>query len=225
MYKKRQNEHRTIYLKNVHEPNDVMIKSAKYNKKLGAASHIVTVKKWKSARMHTLTLEERKSCTPNCAVYDVCFGNNMPFAHRFDHTHPDFYSKLEKSIENVASNGKPIVIRTHVLGDFFDTKYVDFWQLILDQYPNINLFGYTHHPHDDNGIGTAIAKLNALFPERFAVRHSGDMNTGFRTRVINDGDPVLPGEVVCPEQTKKTASCTTCGICWSSPKPVVFIEH
>lgn len=225
MYKKRQHEHRTIFLKNVHEPADNMIKSAKYNKKLGKTYDKVQIKKWKGASMMALTLEERKSCTPNCAVYDVCFGNNMPFAKRYDHTHPDFLPSLRRSIHAVAGKGKPIVLRLHVLGDFFSRGYVDFWHEILDTYPNINAFGYTHHAHDDNDIGSSISKLNALFPERFAVRHSGDMNTKFRTRVIKDGESVLPGEIICPEELGKTTGCTTCGICWSSQKPVVFLEH
>ena len=34
--------------------------------------------------MFTLTLIERETCTNECEHYYDCFGNNMPFAHRFE---------------------------------------------------------------------------------------------------------------------------------------------
>jgi hypothetical protein len=33
------------------------------------------------------------------------------------------------------------------------------------------------------------------------------------------------GDILCPVQTGKTASCTTCALCWSTKKPIRFLLH
>jgi hypothetical protein len=214
-----------------------MLKSASYNKKLGDR---ITIKKWKHMPMYALTLEERKSCTPACSQYDICYGNNMPFAKRHDHTHPDFEDHLMQSIDNVASQRKckdGFVVRLHVLGDFFSQSYVNIWTLALNKYPGLHVFGYTHHRHD-SPIGSLVRQNNAAWPDRWQVRFSDDMDHQFRSRVISgeysrehrhfinfDAKEVLPNEVVCPEQLGKTTGCASCGYCWSSNKPVVFLAH
>jgi hypothetical protein len=30
---------------------------------------------------------------------------------------------------------------------------------------------------------------------------------------------------VCPEQTGRTESCSTCGLCWATKKRVAFLQH
>jgi len=112
-----------------------------------------------------------------------------------------------------------VVVRLHVLGDFFSDQYVEFWHIMLDLLPDLKVFGYTHHK-SGWGLGKYInASLNNSYPDRAAIRFSDDMDTPFRA-TVNTG-----GGIVCPEQTGATASCTTCGYCWSSSDPVVFLEH
>ena len=229
--------HRTRYLKSVKPPDDNMLKSASYNKKLGKQ---ISVTKWKDMPMYALTLEERNTCTPSCSQYDICYGNNMPFAKRHDHTHPEFEDYLMRSIDNVASQRKcqdGFVVRLHVLGDFYSLSYVNAWQLALNKYPGLHAFGYTHHRHD-SPIGKQLKRMNEAAPDRWQIRFSDDMDDQFRARVISgtydrslkhftdyDHTEVHNNELVCPEQLGKTLGCTTCGYCWSSQNPVVFLAH
>src|SRR3990167_9551526 len=39
---------------------------------------------FKGMPLYSLTLEERATCERSCNAWSVCYGNNMPFAHRFD---------------------------------------------------------------------------------------------------------------------------------------------
>jgi len=229
--------HRTRYLKSVKPPDTNMLKSASYNKKLGKT---VSIKKWKDMPMFALTLEERNTCTTACNQYKICYGNNMPFAKRHDHTDPDFLDNLDASINNVANqrgSKDGFVVRLHVLGDFYSKAYVNAWQSALNKYPGLHAFGYTHHRHD-SPIGKQLKRMNEVAPDRWQIRFSDDMDDQFRARVISgtydkslkhftdyDHTEVLPNELVCPEQLGKTMGCTSCGYCWSSQNPVVFLAH
>ena len=59
--------------------------------------------------------------------------------------------------------------------------------------------------------------INDADPERVWIRFS------------NAGGPMsanVEGEgIPCPEQIGKTASCMTCGLCWSTTHPISFKRH
>ena len=138
---------RTKYPKGVKPPSPNMLKPGTNNAKLGG---YVTAKKWQGMAMYSLTLEERKTCPSTCEQWNNCYGNNMPFAHRFDHTSPMFYSDLTDQLRKLSlkHKGEGFVVRLHVLGDFFDEQYVKYWELSLNQLPELHAFGYTHHDRD-----------------------------------------------------------------------------
>lgn len=232
----------TRYLKSIKPPSLNMLKRGKQNKKLGDK---VSVKKWKGMTMYSLTLEERSTCPHDCQQWDNCYGNNMPFAHRFDHTDADFKSLLGQQLEEL-NNKHPegFVVRLHVLGDFYDALYITQWQLWLYQFSNLRVFGYTHHEHTSK-LGRMLESINRIYPDRCAIRFSDDLNTYFSAHTVRQQDSskcsprhhLLPisgkhkeigqdvSALICPEQKGVTASCTTCGFCWSSKDPIVFIEH
>tara|TARA_R110000868_G_scaffold36278_17_gene128910 strand:- start:8784 stop:9461 length:678 start_codon:yes stop_codon:yes gene_type:complete len=215
---------KTRYKKSIKKPNNKMLKEGKANKKLGWK---ITRRMWKGMPIHSLTLEERETCTPNCLEYKNCYGNNMPFAHRFDHTAPDFYKKLLGQIKELANKYPAgFVLRLHVLGDFFSPAYVAFWHKALLRFPQLNIFGYTHHLHSTN-IGRKLNQLNGYYPTRMRIRYSGDPHVSFSARVVKkDEDPNLKnGETICPEQTGKLKHCAECAYCWTSKHGVVFLEH
>ncbi len=223
----------TRYLKGVKSPHSNMLKRGKQNKKLGDK---VTVKKWKGMTMYSLTLEERATCPTDCGQWENCYGNNMPFAHRFDHTDPSFKPMLELQLEELnRKHPEGYVVRLHVLGDFYDGLYITSWQLWLHKFENLHVFGYTHHDSESQ-LGSMIGNVNRLHPDRFRIRFSDDCKTDFSAHVTNkptpdNQHPIYTREsgadwrVVCPEQMGKTSSCATCGYCWSSDNPIVFIEH
>ena len=214
----------TRYLKGVKPSSLNMLKRGKQNAKLGDK---VTVRKWKGMTMYSLSLEERATCPSDCEQWNNCYGDNMPFAHRFDHTDPSFTPKLDMQLAELNDkhpNG--FVVRLHVLGDFYDGFYIARWQLWLHRFENLHVFGYTHHKADSQ-LGNMINNVNQIYSDRFRIRFSDDWDQEFSAHVSKTEDTVrlLGNGIVCPEQTGQTSSCTTCGYCWTSDHPVLFIEH
>lgn len=213
----------TRYRKGVKPASLNMLKRGKQNKKLGDK---ISVKMWKGMIMYSLSLEERATCPTDCEQWDNCYGDNMPFAHRFDHTDPNFTNYLEHQLSSLNDKHKEgFVVRLHVLGDFYNSKYVAQWQLWLTQFENLRVFGYTHHKTDSQ-LGSMITDTANLHSDRFRIRYSDDDSTSFNASVVQTITEALarPG-IVCPEQNKFTDSCATCGYCWSSSQPIIFIEH
>ena len=223
----------TRYLKSVKPPSTNMLKRGKLNKKLGDK---VAVRMWKGMTMYSLTLEERATCPEYCEQWQNCYGNNMPFGHRFDHTDPAFKPMLELQLEELnRQHPEGFVVRLHVLGDFYDALYITSWQIWLHKFPNLHVFGYTHH-ESESTLGDMINNVNRIYPDRFRFRFSDDRKVDFSARVISEPptrthsmqytrESGMDWRVVCPEQLNRTESCTTCGYCWSSDKPIIFIEH
>jgi len=214
----------TRYRKGVKPASPSMLKRGKQNKKLGDK---VSVKMWKGMTMYSLTLEERATCQSDCEQWDNCYGDNMPFAHRFDHTDPNFIRLLGEQLQELSSkHSEGFVVRLHVLGDFYNEAYLVRWQFWLHQFKNLHLFGYTHHAYTSQ-LGTMISNINNIYPDRFRIRFSDDEDVSFNATVIQakDKNNWTGQGVLCPEQAGKTASCTTCGYCWASNDPVIFIEH
>ena len=109
----------TVYPKSIKSVNDfAVLKPGSNNKKLGFK---ISSNKWKGKRLFSLTLVERETCPTSCHHWDDCYGNNMPFAHRFSTNRLE--EKLEAEIESLTKKYKEgIVIRLHVLGDFYSKE-------------------------------------------------------------------------------------------------------
>lgn len=203
-----------------------MLKSGKNNKKLGGR---ITKGSWKGMPLYSLTLEERNTCPDYCEQWDNCYGNNMPFAIRYDHTHPDFLPLLRKQLETLSMKHEAgFVVRLHVLGDFFDKEYIAWWRNMLQLIPNLHIYGYTHH-RCFTAMGYAIVNMNRKYKERCRVRFSDDTATLFSTSCV-EGRPdnwhFGRTKLACPEQTGHVPSCAACTICWESQdKSVVFFAH
>lgn len=213
---------RTRYLKSIKPPAIGMLKPGSNNKKLGWN---VTSKKWQGAKLYALTLEERASCPKSCEQWTNCYGNNMPFAYRYDHTHPDFLTQLEDNIAQLCEkHPEGVAIRLHVLGDFFSVAYVRFWARMLNEHQNLYLFGYTHHKHGTS-IGAWISLLTAMYIKRCVIRFSDDPTMDLSAQTIKTDSPKQRG-IICPEQLGMTNSCADCGLCWTAlNKPILFLEH
>ena len=107
----------TIYKNNIFELENYQFKILKpsTNKKLGKK---VLKGKYKDYKFVTLTLVERETCPKDCIHWDDCYGNNMPFAHRFS---AEDQNLLQKRIyeDLLNSSNQLLLIRLHILGDFF----------------------------------------------------------------------------------------------------------
>ena len=214
-------EGHAIYQKNVYDPADYPFDIIKRstNKKLGKK---VTKGRHAGLPIYTLTLEERKTCTKDCEHWDDCYGNNMPFAHRFMHGKA-LEDRIREDLDRLDSkHRRGYLLRLHILGDFYSPRYVAFWEEQLSARPGLNIYGYTR-THPGTPIGDAVAALVDKEMHRFSVRFSMLPDHPFSANGEDYADPET--SIICPVQTDKTDSCSTCGLCWTVNKPITFLTH
>jgi len=194
----------TIFPTRVVDPDHrPVLKPGWYNQKLGG---LVTKGRWNGLPIFSLTLEERYTCPQTCQHWHTCYGNNMNWAKRY-RAGPDLEAAIARDLDSLSKRFPAgFVVRLHILGDFYDLRYANLWAAWAAHYPTMKVFGYTAHT-PDSPIGRVMAEH---FPH---IRFSG-----VDTRTGTDG-------LVCPEQTGKTESCGTCGLCWSTSKVITFKEH
>jgi hypothetical protein len=180
--------------------------------------------KHRGYRIFTLSLEERKTCPWTCQHWTTCYGNAMPFAKRIDHTDPAFLPALMNEVDMLVKKHKGVLIRLHALGDFFDQRYVIFWQNLCVSHPTLAIFGYTAHL-PGSPIGDEIALGHELFGDQWMIRFSNGAMSKMSTASIKHADEKPGDAFLCPEQTGQTRCCATCGLCWSTEKNVAFQEH
>lgn len=212
----------TRFRKSIKSPKSGVrvLKPGSSNAKLGFR---ITSKVWRYKRLYSLTLVERDTCPRSCHHWDDCYGNNMPFAHRFDIE--GLMEQLAIEIpELIEKHPAGIVIRLHVLGDFFSTEYVAFWERMLTEYPTLSLFGYTAREIDSD-IGKAIYVMNLRYGERCIIRYSRNQSFDTVGQSYAAEESFTGESFTCPEQTGKLDSCADCGLCWTVAKTVRFLSH
>jgi len=212
-------DHRTVFPYRVKTVTEVkrVLQSVANNSKLGNGVPVVAKGKWRGMAAFTLTLEERKTCPTSCQMWADCYGNNLRFATRVSSDDMlALQAQIEQEIKNLLRTYGRVLIRLHVLGDFASERYATFWRRLVLEHRGLHIFGFTQWPRDSE-IGRAVQTINDADPERVWIRFS------------NAGGPMsanVEGEgIPCPEQTGKTDSCMTCGLCWSTTHPVSFKRH
>ena len=174
-------------------------------------------------------------CNKDCFHWETCYGDNMPFAHRFKTNNTIIFTNILTDEINFLrkkhKNG--IVIRLHVLGDFIDKYYARYWAGVLACYENVSIYGYTAH-NEKSDIGKILLEITKKFGfDRFAVRWSNNVNSKLNTANSTDFKPRIIGaknvklnSITCLEQVNKVKNCASCGLCWNSKiKEINFITH
>ncbi len=188
--------------------------------------------------IYSLSLEERATCPRSCAHWQDCYGNNMPFAKRVDHTDPNFLPALEREVARLVEKHRRngVLIRLHALGDFYSASYVEFWLRMLREHRTLAIYGYTARKPERGytavgfgsmviGVGDLIHEMNRRYPGRCMIRFSDARLETMATVTIMDEADRPDNAFVCPEQTGNTRCCATCGACWSTAKNVAFLNH
>jgi len=222
----------TIYQKSIKNPGDYPHSLLKVpsSKKLGAAGKLVKKGRLKGAEVFTLTLTERETCPESCGHWADCYGNNMPFAHRFK-AGPELESRLEKEVAEkcykAAMKGRKVLVRLHVLGDFYSDAYVRLWDNLMARFDNLNVWGYTHVTENDNYlVYHLLHRMRIEFGSRWAVRWSDRPGWEFSANSETLQKPEKGKAIVCPEQEGKTLACTTCALCWEKDNvQIIFKNH
>jgi hypothetical protein len=182
---------------------------------------------WKGMPVFSLALEERATCPSTCACWSTCYGNSMHLAIRYRHG-----SALERGLERELAELQALapigfVVRLHLLGDFYSVEYVELWAEWLKKYPALRVFGYTAWGRRTD-IGRAVARLAHRYWDRFAVRLSSSEPGPERAVTIWGEPPAGTDGIVCPAERGLSASCATCGLCWSPSfrhRPIFFMAH
>jgi hypothetical protein len=117
-----------------------VLKPGSDNIKLGG---FVSAKKFNGFKIYQLTLIERETCPASCTHWRDCYGNGMPFSHRF-RPGKELENRIEWELDH--KRNEAMLIRLHVLGDFYSPEYVEFWGNMLANHQNVAVFGYTAHP-------------------------------------------------------------------------------
>jgi len=213
----------SIYQKSLRTPVEgKTLKKGSGNKKLG---FVISRGIWAGKRLYSLTLEERTTCPTSCHHWEDCYGNNMPFAHRFT---TNGLSNIDLILEReivtlLAKHKHGIVVRLHVLGDFYSVEYVNFWAEMLEKYPKLCVFGYTGR-EPQSYIGKAINEMNKS--ERCVIRQSRNFSYEAGSNWSYAAEESFEGSSFdCPEQTGKVKDCASCGLCWTTLRTVRFLTH
>jgi len=217
----------TIYKKNIHDLDEYKFKIIKDSKNIKLGKKVIKGM-YNNYKLKTVTLIERETCPADCIHWDDCYGNNMPFAHRINHEDQNL---LQKRIYNelLNSTNQLLLIRLHVLGDFFNVKYVKFWSIMLNTFKNIALYGYTANNINSKielsrDIAKEIIKLN--YSKHSHIRFSNDLTNSFSANSYDIVKPIKGKSILCPVQENKTANCGTCGLCWNqNSQSIIFKTH
>lgn len=215
----------TLFPNRVKVPDfsDSLFKSGKNNRKIG--SH-VTKGMWTGMPVYTLTLEERATCSTKCSSWLSCYGNHMQWPTRWK-AGPELIRIIPGQLQTLArKHPGGFVVRLHVLGDFPSREYAQLWGRMMLCVPELRVYGYTRWEKNDP-IGKVVGLLNKLHPNRCMLRWSergGDMGT--TTIKDTSARGRIAEGIVCPAQTEgDEVSCGSCGLCWNSSEPIVFINH
>ena len=82
----------TIYKKSIFTLDDYKFKVLKDSTNIKLGKKIVKGK-YTNYKFKTLTLVERETCPKDCIHWGDCYGNYMPFAHRFSATVQNLFKK------------------------------------------------------------------------------------------------------------------------------------
>jgi hypothetical protein len=219
----------TLFPSRVFDPilDERILKDGSSNAKIGGdvlAGHL------KGAKIFTLTLEERATCPQSCDLWDGCYGNSMQHSRRWRHG-PALEARIRAEVKDLCNRNDRVLIRLHILGDFYSLAYVRLWADLIDKHLGLFVFGFTAW-RANTLIGAEIVALRRLRPDRFFMRHSGwsgpwgSFTLDFPTEKARIGSAI-----VCPEQRDamdggaRGMHCGACGLCWKGDTAIAFVEH
>ncbi|WP_417261668.1 hypothetical protein [Celeribacter sp.] len=229
-------EARTMFQDRVFVPDgeELVLKDGCNNSKIGGD---VLVGRLKGAYIATLTLEERATCPTTCEFWRACYGNSMQHSRRWAPGEA-LENQLRQEVAMACEKNEKVLIRLHVLGDFYSFDYLKLWAELLDGHENLFVFGFTAWKRGTE-IGDGIHRLRKAMRERFMVRTSATTGPWGSFVLPFAPDPDIDGgypkmiadAVVCPEQrdaimgSPNGMHCGSCAQCWQHNRPIAFIQH
>jgi hypothetical protein len=214
----------SFFEKSIRDPDQgPVLKTGMYSGKLGRS---VTKGWWKGMPIYTLKLEERATCPSSCRQWLTCYGNNMPFAHRYRHGLALERAIVDEVAALSARHPRGFVVRLHDLGDFYSEHYAYLWGGLVGRYEQLHIFGYTARQDlKRDPTARAIKYLTDMYWPRFAIRWSDGPGTTRNTIAIETALDCPEDAIICPAQTHRVERCGDCGLCWTSERRIAFLQH
>ena len=217
---------RTMYPKTVFNVDGfryTVLKSGHNSAKIGKR---IQKGAWKGFEVFTLTLEERATCPKSCHHWRSCFGNSMQQAQRIAHGDV-LEARLVREVEQLARMyPRGFAVRLHVLGDFYSPRYVQLWAALIEEIPQLHVFGFSARwDYQNDPIAKELIDLALKKWDRFAIRFSNCPIDECSTVSIEHPFQKPADAIVCPAQLGQTASCSTCALCWQSKRRIAFVQH
>ena len=94
------------------------------------------------------------------------------------------------------------------------------WEYLLSSFSRAT--GYTHQWRNLDASWSKFLMASCDRPEDFILAQERGWST---FRVINEGDEVFPGEILCPNRRDDTITCETCGKCSGNQKKLLHIVN
>jgi hypothetical protein len=117
------------------------------------------------------------------------------------------------------------LVRLHVLGDFYSAAYARLWHNLMDNFPQLHVFGFTARIDPDDPITQELVRIRKAHPDRWFMRFSDVDLDAMAAQVVGMPEHADPGFIVCPQQTGQTDACATCALCWHSTRNIAFLRH
>lgn len=215
---------RTVYPSTVISPSDHprCLIGGENNRKIGG---VVQKGPLKGFPIFTLALEERATCPTSCRHWRSCYCNRLHLLKRFEHG-----AELERVLPLeigglMRRNPGGILIRLHISGDFYSVDYVRLWERLLEEQPNLHVFGFTARIESRDPICRELIRLVSTKWPRFAMRFSNAYVDELATVSIEHPLQKPDDAVICPAQQGRAESCSTCALCWHGKTNIAFLQH
>lgn len=200
-----------------------VLKSGHNSAKIGKR---ISKGRWKGFEVYTLTLQERATCPKTCHHWRSCFGNNMQHAQRIEHGEALEARLIEEVAALADKHPGGFAVRLHTLGDFYSVRYVEMWAALIEHIPQLHAFGFSARwDYQRDPIAKALVDLVLARWDRFAIRFSNAPVDECSTVSIEHPYQKPADALICPQQMGKTATCSTCALCWQSKRRVAFVQH
>jgi len=209
------------------EAGRVLVDGA-HNRKLGGD---VLVGRLKGARLFQVTLATRITCPRYCPLWTACYDPRVHGSSKRLLPGRDLEEMLEREVQEACEQHEIVLIRLHLLGDFYSHLYIHLWDQLLYDLPNLYVFGFTARTRSGaDRLADHLEWMREHWGDRFMIRFSG------RETEVIEGEPdgrkfTGSGALVCPEQRhaitapKRQTHCGSCGACWETNERIAFWAH
>jgi hypothetical protein len=184
-----------------------------------------------------LPIHDCPDATPACskACYALKFATwgtlkqgNAGHYSRLAHENPEELHRLLRRdvLATLIYEPEGFIVRIHEAGDFVNAAHAEVYLRLAVEFPTVTFFGYSRG-WVNRAIAPVLVAMNGLLNAnlRESLDRDRPVGTGNAPVAFYGPRELEPADAFkCPEQLGGP-KCGDCGLCWRSPRPVVFKQH